>query len=406
MPKAGSSIRVRNSGKYEARYRGTDGKVRGKIFATEKEAKAFLIETRKQVQDKTWSNPELGRQTFASVAALWLAHERERGKARPTTINGYERTLRGYAEPNFGTRQIASVTSSELETWVAGLTKNGKAVTPRTKRSAFFPVQATFSYAARHRIIRYNPCADVRLPENKTAVKGHFLSREEVAALAAQVAKTHEVYGLLVRFAAGVGLRASETTGLRVGDLLLDKRQVNVARTVKKAHPADWIIDDEMKSKRSKRRVPILDDALLADLTAYLASHPRHDDPDAPLWPGRDQRGRLDYGKPGDPRYWNQSAFYRNVFRPAVTALGLPDEPRTGVRWHDLRHTCISQWLQDGNLMYEVSRWAGHASYAFTDSVYAHVADEPDYTAALERTRLAKTAKTAPVIALPTAVTG
>lgn len=81
MPKAGSSIRVRSSGRYEARYRGTDGKVRGKAFATEKEAKAFLIDVRKQVQDRTWSDPDLGRQTFTAVAAQWLAHERSKGSA-------------------------------------------------------------------------------------------------------------------------------------------------------------------------------------------------------------------------------------------------------------------------------------------------------------------------------------
>jgi len=76
------------------------------------------------------------------------------------------------------------------------------------------------------------------------------------------------------------------------------------------------------------------------------------------------------------------------------------------VRWHDLRHTCISQWLQDGHHMYEVSRWAGHASYAFTDSVYAHLAEQPDYTVAVARAQAAKAAKDAPVVALPTAAAG
>lgn len=93
------------------------------------------------------------------------------------------------------------------------------------------------------------------------------------------------------------------------------------------------------------------------------------------------------------------------MFRPAVAAVGLSTEARLGVRWHDLRHTCISQWVQDGHHMYEVSRWAGHASYAFTASVYAHLADDPDYSGALERTRAAKAAKAATVTALPTPAT-
>lgn len=403
MPKAGSSIRVRSSGRYEARYRGTDGKVRGKAFATEKEAKAFLIDVRKQVQDNTWSDPDLGRQSFAAVADQWLAHERSKAKARPTTIDRYAASLRLYAEPALGSRQIAGLTSSDLERWAHRLPDvRGRAVAPRTVRSAFFPVQAVFAYAARHKVIRYNPCADVDLPAASTAVTGHFLSRTDVAALADTVAAVDPAYGLLLRFAAGVGLRASETTGLRVKDVRLAARQVDVVRTVKKAHPAGWTVD-EPKSKRSSRTIPILDDDLLADVIAYLAAHPRREDGDAPLWPGRNTRGALDYGTPGEPRYWNQAAFYRNVFRPAVAAVGLSDEPRTGVRWHDLRHTAISQWLEDGHPMYEVSRWAGHSSLNFTDAVYAKIADKPDYSAALARTRLAKAAKTATVLPFPTA---
>ncbi|SFP85478.1 hypothetical protein SAMN05660464_4466 [Geodermatophilus dictyosporus] len=40
--------------------------------------------------------------------------------------------------------------------------------------------------------------------------------------------------------------------------------------------------------------------------------------------------------------------------------------------------------------MFSVSRWLGHSSIAFTDAVYAHVAQEPDYTAAIKRTRRAR----------------
>ena len=406
MPKAGSSIRVRSSGRYEARYRGTDGKVRGKAFATEKEAKAFLIDVRKQVQDNTWSDPDLGRQAFTTVAGQWLAHERSKAKARTSTIDRYAASLRLYADPAFGPRQIIGISSSDLEAWAHRLADvRGRDVAPRTVRSAFFPVQAVFAYAARHKVIRYNPCGDVDLPAASTAVTGHFLSRAEVTALAREVAKADPLYDLLLRFAAGVGLRASEMTGLQVGDVRLAARQVDVVRTVKKAHPAGWVVD-EPKSKRSSRAVPILEDDLLADLTAYLAAHPRRDDASAPLWPGRNQRGAFDYGTAEEPRYWNQAAFYRNVFRPAVTAAGLSAAPRTGVRWHDLRHTAVSQWLEDGHPMFEASRWAGHSSLNFTDAVYAKIAEKPDYSAALARTRAAKAARTGTVLPFPTSEAG
>ena len=130
----------------------------------------------------------------------------------------------------------------------------GRPVTPRTARSAYFPVQAAFAYAARHKVIRYNPASDVELPGANTDVTGHFLSRAEVAALTGEVAKTEPVDALLLRFAAGLGLRASGQTGLRIRDVRLAARQVDVFRTVKKAHPTGWTVDVP-KSKRSTRTV-------------------------------------------------------------------------------------------------------------------------------------------------------
>lgn len=354
------------------------------------------------MQDRTWSDPDLGRQTFTAVAAQWLAHERSKGTARSSTIDRYAASLLDYAEPAFGKRQVATHVSRSLLVMAHHLAAvRGRPVSPRTVRSAYFPVQATFAYAARQQ-------GDPLQPGQRRGVAGSQDRRDGPlpqlgggSSARRRGCQERARSCLLLRFAAGLGLRASEQTGLRIRDVRLAARQVDVVRTVKKAHPTGWTVDAP-KSKRSKRTVPILDDDLLEDLTTYLASHPRREDPDAPLWPGHNTRGALDYGTSEEPHYWNQPAFYRNVFRPALAKVGLSVEPRTGVRWHDLRHTAISQWLEDGHAMYEVSRWAGHSSLNFTDAVYAKLAEKPDYSAALARTRAAKVAKTATILPFPT----
>ena len=55
------------------------------------------------------------------------------------------------------------------------------------------------------------------------------------------------------------------------------------------------------------------------------------------------------------------------------------------MRFHDLPHSGASQCLADEHDMFDVSRWMAHHSIAFTDAVYAHGANEPDLTAAIER---------------------
>jgi integrase len=78
--------------------------------------------------------------------------------------------------------------------------------------------------------------------------------------------------------------------------------------------------------------------------------------------------------------------------RRALVSIGrlTHDGAHSGVRFRDLRHTCGSQWVADGHDMFSVSRWLGHSKIAFTDRVYAHLAKEPDYTAAIEPTRRAR----------------
>jgi integrase len=381
---------------YVARWREVDAatkkaRVRDKTFPTEAAAKQYRAKVEHTQTIGTYVSPDVGRATFAEVAEQWLAEAAT--SVRPRTVHGYRRKLDLHVLPTFGTWRIDNITSRDVARWVAELgQRTGRPVMPATVTHAMFPLSATMNFARRYGLIESNPCDAVKrptqLPTGREEVKGHFLSRAQLATLAAKCAETDPVYGLLVRFAAGVGLRASEIAGLRICDVDLDRPDVTVERAAHNLPRTGWVVQ-KPKSEMSRRRVPILDDYLLDDLRAYWDAHPRREERDAPFWPGRGRSG-LDYGQAGADHLWNQQAFYRNIYRPAVAAVGLPADPHTGVRFHDLRHTCGSQWLQDGIDMFKVSRWLGHSSIAFTYAVYAHVAKEPDYTADRERTRRAR----------------
>lgn len=77
---------------------------------------------------------------------------------------------------------------------------------------------------------------------------------------------------------------------------------------------------------------------------------------------------------PGHRRISNDYApdpkgFYRHTFKPARDRAGL-----AGLHFHGLRHTLATLALESGALdMHELSRAMGHASYAITDKIYAHV---------------------------------
>ncbi len=101
MPRS-SSIRKRERAKgavYEARYRDTDGRLRGRTFAREKDAKAFLTTVREQVQSGDYTDPGLKKTRYEVVAARWLA---TRTKVRPTTAADCRRTLAKHVLPRSG----------------------------------------------------------------------------------------------------------------------------------------------------------------------------------------------------------------------------------------------------------------------------------------------------------------
>jgi integrase len=112
------------------------------------------------------------------------------------------------------------------------------------------------------------------------------------------------------------------------------------------------------------------------------------------LWPGKVPGHRkISYVYALDPK-----GFYRYTFKPACDRSGL-----TGLHFHELRHTFATLALESGALdMHELSRAMGHASYAITDKVSAHVRprDFSRHRAAFSAHIAAASGQGAPVVSL------
>jgi integrase len=160
-------------------------------------------------------------------------------------------------------------------------------------------------------------------------------------------------------------------------------------RRAKKLQAGHWVTDT-LKSAKSTRTVP-LPPWLAERMAHYLAEHPRADEPTAPLWPNRALGGSrrrgcravapLDFSEPVET-----GAFYKNLLRPALEAVGLPaNRPATkdapavqGVRLHDLRHTFATLQLSSGVHFMQVSKWLGHSTFTLTLDVYGDYIPEGD----------------------------
>lgn len=170
---------------------------------------------------------------------------------------------------------------------------------------------------------------------------------EQIAVLADAVGND---YRTLVLFAAYTGLRAGEIAGLRVKDVDPLHRRVTVRESVSDVNGHLVVVTP----KNGRTRTVPLARFLVGPLVDQGA--------------GRAQEDFL-FG-PGD-RPLRHGNFYARHFKPAVRRA-LLDE-LSGLRFHDLRHTCASLLIHEGMHVVAVSRFIGHSAIQITVDRYGHL---------------------------------
>jgi integrase len=355
------------------------------------------------------------------------------GRLKQNTRDDYERLLKRYVLGKFGAHAIAGITPRDCEQFLAGLVRQqsrqgakartGNALSPATVKHAWSVFRRVMTYALRHNAIQSNPTERVDFATNRATgdhekFEHHPLTSKQVGELCGAIAgqidglPEYPVYALMVEFLAYSGLRASENAGLEVGDLAFTtapaadpstpatRCAVNVRRS-KFRKDGKWVTATP-KSRRSRRTVP-MPSWLAEKLRIYLSeTHPRADDPTAPLWPSRKNGGgyREKGARYAVPLDWSEAlamgSFYDTIMKPALEAIGLPATrpaitateteparpPQRGVRVHDLRHTFATMQLMAGTHFMQVSKWLGHGSFTLTLDTYGDWIPEEDGGAA------------------------
>lgn len=341
------------------------------------------------------------------------------GRLKRDTAKEYGRLLHGYVLPELGATAVASITPARCEQFLAALTRrqsrqgNREPLSPATVTHAYSTLRRVLKYAKNHGAISEVPTETIEFGSGGIGDREDFapnpLTLPQVRALCAAISgqapdeyvgpalPAYPVYGLMVEFMALTGLRAAEVSGLEVGDIeFAPSPDPNAVRgfvrvtRAKRRRDGKWA-SGTLKTKNSRRTVP-LEPALAARMADYLAEvHKRADEPGAPLWPSRKNGGG--YRARGEryavPFDWSQplalGAFYDTIMKPALEAVGLPaSRPATpttpavqGVRVHDLRHTAACLWLTgaDGRTAQvhylRVAQLLGHGSPVITLKTYS-----------------------------------
>ena len=237
---------------------------------------------------------------------------------------------------------LAKITFEGLSQWVARLSLTG--LGSSGIRQSVFVVSAALDHAVRSGRIRTNPARGLGLP--KIRQRDYvFLTHGQLRDLAAE-AELWRVFVLLLGY---TGLRWGEATALRVCDIDLDRRRIDVRRAF--SDVGGRVILGTPKSHHS-RTVPI--PRFLARELGSLITAKTADD--------------LVFIMPGGSLL-RLSNWRRAAFAPACQRAGLSAR----FRIHDLRHTAASLMFQAGYPPKMLQEIMGHACITTTLDLYGHL---------------------------------
>lgn len=332
---------TRSGVRYLVRFRKPDnsqGKRRG--FTRKRDAELYLasVETSKARGD--FIDVRDAQETIAALGAAWLANQVH---LKPSTLRSVESTWRLHVLPRWEAVPVGRVRHSDVQAWVTRLASTKG---PTTVLRALGVLAGILDVAVKDRRILSNPARGVDRP--RKVIRRHtYLSREQVEALA-DAAGVHKTLVLVLAYC---GLRWGEAIGLRVQNLDLLRRRINVATNA--VEVGREIVEGTPKTHKV-RSVPII-----PSLVPLLAKACEGKRPEDLVFAGRLGTYVL--------RSHNQHGWFARAIRDS-------DVPRLSP--HDLRHTTASLAVQSGANVKAVQRMLGHKSAAMTLDVYTDLFDD------------------------------
>lgn len=343
--------------RYRVRYRKPDGKQTDKRgFKRKRDAEQFAatVEVRKMAGE--YIAPSMGRLTVGEMGQKWLARQVH---TRPSWSERVESIWRVHVEPQWGTRQLASIERPEIRDWIAVIDR-----APSTVQDIHGVLAAILDEAVDERRIPANPAKGVQLPRREP-VDHDYLTHRQVAALAMECSRGGEIVMLL----AYSGLRWGELAALRPRDVDLSRRRIQVVRSASKVN-SRTVIGPPKTWERRTVAVPVEVAELLRPVVA--AQH----DPAGLLWSRPSDGGPI---RPPTTTHW----FTKAVDRCSAASIprdhaGNPTGPATfpRVTAHKLRHTAASLMIASGAHVKTVQRQLGHKTASMTLDNYGHLFDD------------------------------
>ena len=334
------------------KYTSPDGKkstYSKKGFLTRKEAEGHEAEIKAKLQAPTFAATvkEQRRQTVKDYLQEWV-ESYARVNLRPSTYDGYKRTIANYIVPYIGNVPLNQLSGQTVDKMFQDIIDKG--LKPSTAAGAKRVLSVALNHARKYHFIETNAARDTLTKFGKGDKTPDPYTPEQVRALLERVAGTE--WEMPVVLGGLYGMRRSEVLGLRWRNVDLEKGTFDVVEQLPFHVPPKTTVIEEMAPPKSNgRRLPITDVAR-PFFERQLA---------------RLDTQRRDAEKAGTPYYDNDLVICKangapqaanwisSGFGKLLAGLDMPH-----IRYHDLRHTAATNMHQLTGDFYTVGEVLGH----------------------------------------------
>ncbi|AXK35892.1 site-specific integrase [Streptomyces armeniacus] len=307
----------------------------------------------------------------------WLASVVKPSR-RPKTYQGYESVVRVHIVPGLGRKKLRTLRAAEVRAWlgrVAGecqCCKHGwdadrteprccaageccrSVLSRRMVQSIHAVLRNALQNAVREELIMRNVARLVQVPTpTYDTGKGLSVAQARLLLKTAAADRLHALYVLAVT----MGMRRGELLGLLWEAVDLERGTLVVERSLQR-------VEGELRLVRPKTRSSVRTVPLPPLVVKALEDHKERQAQEcAAAGDGWTENGLVFTSRVGTPL---EPDNLRRSWYPLRERLGLD------IRFHDLRHSCVTLLLDLGVPPHIVQQIAGHSGIEVTMTVYAH----------------------------------
>ncbi len=373
MPAKGDGITKRKDGRYVGRYtvHTADGPRRKLIYGKKyKEVERKLAEARGDAARGIVFDAK--GETVRTFLKRWLEDVVKPGKSHRTYAT-HRQQVNSHIIPAIGRVRLEALRKAHVDRLYADLLRSkpeGAGLAASSVRRVHAVLHAALEEAVREDLIPRNPADHANKPKVRQQ------EREPLDAGQARTfleAAKEDRYEALYALCLMAGLRQGEALGLKWTDVDLETGTLRVNRQLQRVRRdgenSGVLVFTEPKN--ASRRTVGLPRRAVEALRSHSTRQAKERLAAGSLW---QDEGLVFTNTTGGPL--DAQNIVNRHFKPLLSRAGLPP-----IRFHDLRHSCLSLLAQRGEPIRDLQALAGHATAAFTLQRYTH-----HYEASAQRT--------------------